>query len=174
MTVTEVRAAVPAEVSLLAALQAACYGTETAPSEASAGPGATAATYVGEAWPARSWAEVLAMPGSFALIAAAGSEPVGFFLGQVVIDASEVLGLGVLPRHRRAGNGRLLLDAGIAAALGRGAAVIQLEVAENNRGAWAFYQSFGFGLAGRRRGYYRVASGPAVDALILRKRISAD
>jgi ribosomal-protein-alanine N-acetyltransferase len=48
----------------------------------------------------------------------------------------------------------------------RGAVAATLEVRSTNRSAIALYSSFGFGRAGRRRGYYR----DGTDALIMWRR----
>ncbi|WP_322096131.1 GNAT family N-acetyltransferase [Pelagibius litoralis] len=164
----EVRNASPCDVALLAALQTACYASDGQPE-------LPEVSFVGQAWSARSWAEVLAMPGSFAFVAAAGESPVGFFLGQVLFEDCELLSLGVLPARRRSGLGRRLLEQGTSMAVQQGANRIQLEVAENNLGAQRFYHSQGFALIGRRAGYYHVpghaSGGPAVDALILERHL---
>ncbi len=127
------------------------------------------------------------MPGSFALLATvrepgvrgvpgqdaeghgADDEPVGFFLAQVLFAEGELLSFGVVPAHRRRGYGRRLLAQGLEVAQRQGAERIQLEVAENNRRAQSFYKTAGFSLIGRRPGYYRLAAGDAVDALILQR-----
>ena len=161
----EIRAASPCDVTLLANLQAACFEPEPGAEE-------TGAAYVGEPWSARSWAEVLAMPGSFALIAALPGQPIGFLLAQMLVGEAEVLSLGVLPSHRRAGHGRRLLQAAITLAAERGAGRFLLEVAEINHGAHRFYASNGFSRIGRRTEYYRDQSGTAVDALILARPLA--
>ena len=156
----------PAEVSLLAALQAACFAVEVAPDGADA-------PYIGEAWSSRSWAEILAMPGSFAFFAVSDQAPLGFIAAQVLFEDCELLSLGVLPSERRRGFGRRLLDAALAEAGSRGAAKIQLEVAENNLDGQRFYHRHGFAARGRRPRYYRNAKGPAIDALILGKLLNS-
>ncbi len=163
----EIRPVQASETALLAALQAACFGLPS-PTPDAAGD---EADYVGESWSARSWAEVLAMPGSFALLAIAGDEPVGFLAAQVLFEDCELLSLGVLPSCRRAGYGRRLLDRGLGEAGRRGAAQIQLEVAEKNRRGRTFYETQGFTVVGRRKGYYPGPEGAAIDALILRRSL---
>ena len=181
-----IRRATACDVALLSALQAACFQPDGA---AESAPGSQETGHVGEAWSLRSWAEVLAMPGSFALLAArpgradnaeahnaeahnAEDEPIGFFLAQVLFAEGELLSFGVVPACRRCGYGRLLLAEGLAVAQRQGAERIQLEVAENNRRAQNFYISSGFSLTGRRPGYYRLGNGRAVDALVLQKPLA--
>ena len=158
----EIRPVQAGETALLEALQVACF----APCTSHPGPGENPADYIGEPWSARAWAEVLAMPGSFALLSVRDEEPIGFLAAQVLFEDCEVFSLGVLPACRRAGCGRLLLNRGLGEAERRGAQRIQLEVAENNRRGRAFYETFGFTVVGRRAGYYRRPGGAAIDALI--------
>lgn len=154
-----VQAAGACDVALLAELNRLCF--EAPPAEGNESGG-----FVGTAWSARSLAEVLALPGAFGFLALNAGAPVGFLLGQALFETAEVLSLGVLGEHRRAGHGRRLLQAAAAAAAARGARQLQLEVAEDNRGARAAYEAFGFTLAGRRRNYYRTPGGRTLDALL--------
>jgi ribosomal-protein-alanine N-acetyltransferase len=109
----------------------------------------------------------MALPGAFGLLAVSAGAPVGFLLAQVLFEEAELLTLGVLPTHRRAGHGCRLLQAGLAEASGRGATRMHLEVAQSNLRAQFLYGRAGFMPAGRRRNYYRQADGTAVDALLL-------
>jgi ribosomal-protein-alanine N-acetyltransferase len=73
---------------------------------------------------------------------------------------------------QRRGIGLLLVD-GIARALaGAGAQRLFLEVAADNPGAIGLYSLRGFVEVGRRRGYYARPGRPAVDALVLEKRLA--
>ena len=195
-----IRSVQPSEMALLAALQSACFvpfsdpkregrgaspagesrsggarPSESCPGESPSGesPSGASLSYVGVPWSARSWAEILAMPGSFALLAVAGDEPVGFLTAQILFENCQLLSLGVLPAHRRAGCGRRLVEQLVGVAGRQGVDSIQLEVAENNRRARAFYEGLGFTLAGRRSGYYRGPDGAALDALILARSLVA-
>ena len=87
----------------------------------------------------------------------------GFCLARVAADESEILTLAVLPERRRQGIAARLLAAAMAAAAGRGARRMLLEVAESNQAARSLYAAAGFRPVGRRVGYY--ASGE--DALVL-------
>ena len=142
----------PCDVPLLAELSHRCFGKET--------------SFAGTPWTARSLAEVLALPGSFALLAVEVGEPVGFLLAQALFNDCEIHSLGVLADRRRAGHGRRLLRAAAAAAIRRGACRLLLEVAEPNGAARAFYRAEGFAAVGRRRNYYRKTDGTAADAVI--------
>ena len=124
-------------------------------------------------WTAATWRSMLSLSGVFALLAAdagdigAEPDPVGFALGQIAGDDMEVLAIGVRPDRRRQGIGRRLLQALAIAARETGITGIVLEVAEANRPARALYESAGFQVVGRRRGYYRTTKG-RFDAVVLR------
>ena len=165
-----IRVAGACDVALLAELYRLCF----APAVDEVPGGAVAGT----PWSARSLAEVLALPGVFALLAvgagppgdegveACAAAPVGFLLAQVLFEEAELLTLGVLPQQRRAGHARQLLQAALAEAARRGGQQMHLEVAENNTGAQALYRGAGFTPTGRRRNYYRQPAGGALDAVI--------
>ncbi len=119
----------------------------------------------GEAWSEAAIAEQLVLPGNFGLIDPAG----GMVLARVAADEAEILALAVDPPARRHGSGAALLAAAEACAAAAGARTMYLEVAAPNQPARALYARAGYGLAGRRRAYYRDGS----DALLLRKPLSS-
>ena len=92
----------------------------------------------------------------------------GFCLARVAADEAEILTLAVLPERRRQGIAARLLTAAMAAASGRGARRMLLEVAESNLAARRLYAAAGFRPVGRRARYY--ASGE--DALVLAAALS--
>jgi ribosomal-protein-alanine N-acetyltransferase len=120
-------------------------------------------------WTQQSFADVLAMPGAGALIAAIGSEPIGFALARVAADEAELLLIGTRPEYRRGGHGRALLDQMLSALARGGAGQVFLEVAEPNAAARHFYREQGFREVGRRPGYFRGES--PVDALVLARAV---
>lgn len=148
------RMAGPCDAELLAALHERCFGP--------AG---------GEVWDRAAIAALLATPGCFALIAVEGENPVGLLMARAAGAESEILTLGVLPDHRRAGHGRALAAATAGHAAERGAEALFLEVAADNAAGLAMYAKCGFRPVGRRSGYYRRASG-AVDAILLRRDLA--
>ncbi len=122
-------------------------------------------------WDAKALAELLGMAGASGhLVEEPGpaSPPVGLLLDTILVEEGEILTLGVAPAARRQGIARLLLDDLFARARARGARRLSLEVAADNAAATRLYESCGFALAGRRRGYYRRPGGP-VDALVYRR-----
>lgn len=146
----------PAHRPLLAAMHALCFT-----------PG----------WSESTIADLLSMPGSFALIgmvpAATGVEPIGFTLARVAADEAELLSIGVLPDCRRGGVARRLVAACVERAGAAGAGALFLEVGEANLPARALYDQLGFQAVGRRERYYRTATGDFEAALVLRRDLIA-
>lgn len=126
-------------------------------------------------WNEASVAQLLAHPGSVALVAAQGnpSEIGGFALAQIAADEAEILTLGVTEGWRRHGVGQKLV-AGIARAAARaGARALFLEVAESNVAARTLYARAGFAEAARRAGYYQRQGAAAEDAIVLKIELAA-
>lgn len=118
-----------------------------------------------DAWNSAALVSVLAMPGADGrVLFAADGAMAGLLLDQCLGPDGEILTLGVAPALRRQGVARLLLADLLARARNSGVQQLALEVAADNDGAVALYQSFGFIRYGTRRHYYRRASGGAIDA----------
>lgn len=101
------------------------------------------------------------------ILAFADTEAAGFGVATGVSGHGEIISLGVLDRFRRKGIATHILTSIASECRSRGAMPIVLEVAEDNKAAQTFYKNMGFNPVGRRRRYYRRATGP-VDALVLR------
>jgi len=134
-----------------------------------------------DAWNAYTVGQVMRMPGAFGFLAVVstsddgtGGIPIGFALAGGAADERELLSIGVLPDHRRIGIGRRLVEMVIAKSIEHGAARLFLEVAEDNSAAQQLYRNLGFVPVGRRPGYYRRKSGPAVAALTLRRTLTEE
>ena len=93
---------------------------------------------------------------------------VGYAVSWCVIDEAELANLAVHPAVRGRRVGAALLDKAMDDARLAGCVVMHLEVRDSNASARALYESRGFGMVGRRKGYYRA---PVEDALILRARL---
>lgn len=119
-------------------------------------------------WTAAEFVTLLAMDATIL-----AEDPHGFAVARVILDEAELLTIAVDPDHRRSGLGRHLLERVEDAAARRGAANIFLEVAADNAAAIALYHGAGYAESGRRRGYYRLSDQPAVDALVLSRRLGA-
>lgn len=122
-------------------------------------------------WDVKSMAGLFSTPGTLGLIARMEDRAVGFALCCRASDESELLALGVLPRRRRSGIARVLLDAAIAALVEDGVDALFLEVAEVNVAGRALYDAAGFTVVGRRANYYRRAGAAPSAALVLRRDI---
>jgi ribosomal-protein-alanine N-acetyltransferase len=71
-----------------------------------------------------------------------------------VSDEVHVTNVAVRPSARRQGVARALLGSVIDNARARGFKIVVLEVRPSNHHALTLYESFGFRVVGRRRGYY--------------------
>jgi ribosomal-protein-alanine N-acetyltransferase len=118
-------------------------------------------------WNARSFADVLSMPGAAGSIILVDGAPLGFGLTLQALDEVELLLLAILPQARGRGLGLLLLDNLLSAAVARGAKRALLEVAEKNIPAIGAYTKVGFTICGRRKQYY---PGPT-DAVLFEKAL---
>ncbi|MEZ5796091.1 MAG: GNAT family N-acetyltransferase [Paracoccaceae bacterium] len=114
-------------------------------------------------WSAADFAGFLADPLAFLLV----EGDAGFLLGRAVAGEAELLTLAVAPESRRLGLGRKLVARFLYQARLRGAMRAFLEVSAENPAAIALYESAGFALAGRRRGYYAPTGAGRIDALVL-------
>ncbi|WP_372604073.1 GNAT family N-acetyltransferase [Actibacterium sp.] len=115
-------------------------------------------------WNAQEFRDLLTGPGCFLV-----TEDAGFALGRALAGEAELLTIAVDPAARRGGTGRRLMARFESEALTRGADEAFLEVAADNTAAIGLYLGAGFAQAGRRKGYYQMPQGAAIDALILRK-----
>jgi [ribosomal protein S18]-alanine N-acetyltransferase len=126
-----------------------------------------------DVWSQSSIEEIMASPGTFALLAIHGeSMPIGFALARLVGDEAELLSLGVVAEQRRKGVARMLLARVIERAIASGALALFLEVAESNDAARLLYSARGFTAVGRRPDYYRRPNAVPVAALTLRLSLS--
>ena len=139
-----IRAAAPADIAELVRIEEACFT---------------------DPWSAQGFNEVLATPGSLALLGV-GSDgtAIGYLLARRVLDESEILNLAVVPGQRRRGLARRLLDQGLGLLRRDGIHQVFLEVRPSNQPAQQLYQSFGFRPMGLRPNYYR---SPREDGLVL-------
>jgi [ribosomal protein S18]-alanine N-acetyltransferase len=94
---------------------------------------------------------------------------VGYVVALLMADEGEIADLAVAPAARRRGIGGVLLDRIVAEAMESRVRALYLEVRESNSAARALYESRGFGIVGRRRGYYQ---RPFEDALVLRRHLA--
>ncbi|MCU0618985.1 MAG: ribosomal protein S18-alanine N-acetyltransferase [Gemmatimonadaceae bacterium] len=108
--------------------------------------------------------------GWFMVAEAPGGILVGYAMCRFISGEGEVMNIAVAPAWRGRGLGAQLLDAGLAAAVVAECEAMWLEVRVSNTAARRLYDSRGFELVGKRRGYYR---HPVEDALVLRRPLDA-
>lgn len=94
-----------------------------------------------------------------------GSEPRigGYVFAVSLYEEFHINKIATDPRLRRQGYGRMLLEDALAHARSAGASAVTLEVRLSNDAARAFYGSYGFTDAYRRRSYYQDGE----DAMVL-------
>ena len=92
-----------------------------------------------------------------------GGAPHASVCFQLVAGEVEIFRIGVVPKFRRSGHARELLQKVLQHAGGQGAAKVFLEVRAGNSAARRLYDSVGFRQVGMREGYFQ---NPREDALI--------
>ena len=138
-----VRRLTTSDAAALAALDAFCFSTP---------------------WSEGSFAEALAKENYAFFGFGADGTLCGYGGITVVLDEADVTNVAVHPDHRRRGLGRSLMTALIGEAKARGVTLLHLEVREGNAAARSLYESLGFVVDGRRKGYYRA---PTEDAILM-------
>lgn len=95
----------------------------------------------------------------------------GLAIVRAIGDQADLLTICVDPDYRGKGIGRRLLAASEEAAHRLGAAIIFLEVAENNERATCLYRQAGYIIAGRRLNYYTDPTYGAT-AVVMKKTLA--
>ncbi|MCW8842454.1 MAG: GNAT family N-acetyltransferase, partial [Rhodobacteraceae bacterium] len=111
------------------------------------------------AWSEAEFQDLLVSPLSFVL-----GDSHSFALGRVIADEAELLTIATHPKARRQGLARARLTAFEDMAKARGATSVFLEVAANNKAAFALYTDQGYIQTARRKAYYTDPAGNRVDA----------
>jgi ribosomal-protein-alanine N-acetyltransferase len=120
-------------------------------------------------WDAPAFVRELALPQSRLKVVEADGRIVAFAVWWHVVDEVHLLNIVVHPAGRRAGLGRLLMNALVADAQAVRARALCLEVRAGNAPALALYLQYGFEIVGRRRRYY--ADGE--DAVLMERVLHA-
>ncbi|MFS8741644.1 ribosomal protein S18-alanine N-acetyltransferase [Synechococcus sp. WC10meta] len=84
---------------------------------------------------------------------------VGFGILWRIEEEAHIISLAVDPAHRRRGLGRRILEELLSQARAAGCRWATLEVRASNQAAIRLYESAGFQLLGRRKGYYNGEDG---------------
>lgn len=139
-----IRRASPADVAALVEIERACFR---------------------DPWTASGIRETIQYETARAFLAESGGHAVGYVMARISGEEGEILNLAVLPKSRRKGIARCLLDEALGSIAAAGVKEAYLEVRQSNAEALALYQSHGFRPVGLRPDYYR---DPREDALVLR------
>lgn len=94
---------------------------------------------------------------------------VGYCLYQVVFEQAEILRIGTHPDYQRQGIASQIFATLNEGLINNEVESLMLEVRADNLPAIALYKQQGFGVIHRRKGYYKVAQQPAIDALIMQQ-----
>jgi ribosomal-protein-alanine acetyltransferase len=144
-----IRPATPADVAAIVAIERECFS---------------------DPWTPAGITETIQYETARAFVAESGGSSVGYVMARISGEEGEILNLAVLPKYRRQGIARCLLEEALIAAAAAGVREAYLEVRQSNAEAIALYQAHGFRPVGIRSDYYR---NPLEDALVLRAPIGA-
>jgi ribosomal-protein-alanine N-acetyltransferase len=117
------------------------------------------------AWSELGLADMLEDYSSCFLVARQGKEIAGFIAGRKIANQGEILNLAVIPKCRRQGVGRMLVEELFEVFKREHVVEVFLEVRESNLAAIAIYESLGFREVGKRPRYYQ---NPVEAALLLK------
>ena len=120
-------------------------------------------------WSETDFYEMLAVPGTSAILVSNQNNPMGFVLFRKAADEAEIITICTRPAFRQKGHGKLLMQHLESVLKNEGAKSLFIEVAVSNHAALALYASDGFEKAGARKNYYERGDGNREDALIMRK-----
>jgi len=119
-------------------------------------------------WGEGGFAEFLGGSMAMLLLAETEGEIAGFIACELQGDLMAVDELAVAPNHRRMGIATTLMEMAEAVAREMACATLTLEVRQQNIGAIAFYQSFGFAPEGIRKNLY---SDPPDHGVVMTKKL---
>ena len=125
-------------------------------------------------WSDEEVVRLLEGPANLSLIAEPEGRPIGFLLGQCVVDTAEVLAVAVGRDARRMGWGGVLLAGFERVAAASGAERVILDVAADNDPALALYCRCGYETVARRDRYYARGRPTPVDALVMVKMLPVE
>ncbi len=98
------------------------------------------------------------------VLAYADNALVGYAFVSVLFDEAELANIAVLPIARRNGIAKAMLKSLVSELKSSDVQKLHLEVRESNVPARALYESFGFSIDCKRKGYY---SEPREDAILM-------
>ena len=120
-------------------------------------------------WSEAAFSEMLASPGTSAILIFSQNNPTGFVIFRKTADEAEILTICIRPVFRQKGHAKLLMKHMEVLLKKDGVKSLFIEVAISNPAGLALYGSCGFKEAGIRKNYYERGDGKREDALIMRK-----
>lgn len=120
-------------------------------------------------WSEAAFGEMLASPGTSAILLSSQNNPTGFVLLRKAADEAEILTICTRPAVRQKGHAKTLVQHMEVLLKNDGVKSLFIEVAISNLAGLALYRSCGFTQAGVRKNYYERGDGTREDALIMRK-----
>lgn len=121
------------------------------------------------AWSEAAFREMLAVPGTRAVVISSQNNPAGFVLFRKAADEAEILTICTRPAFRQKGHGKSLVRHLENLLRNDEVKSLFIEVAVSNQAGLALYAACGFASAGRRKNYYGRSDGRREDALVMRK-----
>jgi ribosomal-protein-alanine N-acetyltransferase len=143
----------------------------TAPEDAPLLAPLHAASFGAAAWNLEQIKGSLALPTTRGWVASQDGKPVGFILGQMTSQETEILTFAVHPESQRRGIGEKLLREFIHTSQKAETARIFLEVAADNHAAAKLYEKLGFRKSGTRTNYYQ-RGALTLDAVLYERILS--
>ncbi len=120
-------------------------------------------------WGEAAFGEMLASPGTSAILLSSQNNPTGFVLFRKAADEAEIITICIRPANRQRGHAKLLMQHMENLLKKDGVKSLFIEVGISNLAGLALYRSCGFMQAGVRKNYYERGDGAREDALIMRK-----
>lgn len=97
-------------------------------------------------------------------------QPIGYYVGLLVLNEVTLMDIGLAEIHRGKGYGHMLIRHFLQQCYDRSGTEVWLEVRESNKTAIGLYHSYGFDQIEVRKNYYPITKGRE-DGLILKKSL---
>ena len=117
-----------------------------------------------DAWTEKSVRDTFEQKQAFITVAEDDDELIGYCILYYVMDEAEIARIATSEAVRRKGVGKGLLNYTCECCREKQIERLLLDVRENNEGAIAFYQNYGFNIDGIRKSFYEM---PKEDAVLM-------
>lgn len=119
-------------------------------------------------WSEEAFHQEIRKPYALSKVAVLKDSIIGYICINIIFDDCHILNLAVHPDFRKRGIATALMKEILNELKEKGCRFFYLEVRASNTGAKAFYERFGFNIAGVRKNYY---VSPDEDALLMALRV---